>query len=133
MTRLLDTSMNGTWVLELPSGATSLHVRCFTRTSRLPIPQAESSADAIRRAAIEAISLNNGEDELEQAWRALNGIGANESRPEVKDVLKSPCAVVTAGSDGGGRRLWLFEVKATAGTDQYSHTTLDGLTREYTL
>jgi hypothetical protein len=109
-------------------------VRRFTSPFVLPIPPAESSADAIRRAAFEAVSANDGDDALEKAWRAVYGMGANEAGKGIVGVLRSPCAVVTAGDAAleGKRELWLFEIRGPNGSasDQYHNEALESLTRE---
>lgn len=94
-----NTPIPGQWLLDLPFSPSYIHIRRYTYP--LGIPPAESSSDAIRRAAAEALLEKERQDPLDKAWRVINGPNANEVDRGVQAVLRSPCAIVVPG-DGKG-------------------------------
>lgn len=123
--------MPGRWLLELSHDPTIVHFRRFRDVRpEEAVPVAESSSDAIRRAAAQM----KAEDGLEVAWRMVNGHNANEGQVGVKEVLKSACAIVVPANKGEGRdrELWLFELRGPndQARDGYHHEVLDQLQRE---
>lgn len=126
------------WLLPLPTSNSTISIRRFTKPPILPIPSAESSADAIRRAALEEISANEYGDLLEQAWREINGQRADGTASASAEVLSSPCATIVAGGTKGRsgeenrRELWVFgtEGKSEGDDPEFLSVILDRLTRE---
>jgi hypothetical protein len=129
------TIVPGRWLLDLEHESTIVHVR---RYASLPleadaeaIPAAESSSDASRRAAARL----KVPDMLDAAWRAVNADGGYEGQGAVRDVMKSPCAIIVASRQGDGamrRELWIFETGQQDDVDRVEsgHNALGGLQRE---
>lgn len=133
-----ETIVPGRWLLDLEHEPTIVHVR---RYANLPseadaeaIPAAESSSDASRRAAARL----KVPDMLDAAWRAVNADGVYEGSGVVREVMKSPCAIIVPPRQGDRamkRELWVFEVGQQDDVDrtEYVHDALVGLQRECTL
>jgi hypothetical protein len=121
----------GQHILSLPSDSSTIHIRRYTSPTRLPIPPSESSSEAARRSALELLLANSADDALERAWRAVNGQESGAGC-EVRDVLASPCAVITREAEEGQRMLWLFEFQSEGDTSQKGRhcEALEALTRE---